>query len=98
MGWQGPDAEFAEAMSSQTEANGRSRGSSMSRARAAFKRADSRLEGADSRLERAYSNVRERNMGQLPRPAPFEMRTRTRVAGTHQKRPPCTVEGFARSM
>ena len=67
----------------------------MSRARgAAPERADSWLEGADSRLERADSSVHERNMGQLPRPAPFEMRTRTRVADTHQKRPPCTVEGF----
>ena len=61
----------------------------MSRARgAALKRADSRLESADS-------SVRERNMGPLPRLAPFEMRARTRVAGTHQKRPPCTpVESF----
>ena len=36
----------------------------------------------------------KRKMGQLPRPAPLEMRVSTRVAGTHQKRPPCTVEGF----
>jgi hypothetical protein len=55
MSSQRPDAEFAEAMSSQTESSGRpmskARGAALERA--VLERVDSRLEGADSRLERA---------------------------------------------